>query len=158
MPLMVDWIQNEFRSCCFNLGLVYSSLISRKKIPGFLDPGIVCVSSHSFCSYIYCPRQLKSVGYICILLLLHSFTLLRRRSMVNGNKLIKHLGAVLELPAKQHCQFSLFTAKIGQMGIIGRAVQLAAPKRPPLSLFFQLPWVRIIHLSSFLLSIECPIF
>ena len=29
---------------------------------------------------------------------------------------IKILGAVLELPAKQHCQFSLFTAKMGQMG------------------------------------------
>ena len=26
---------------------------------------------------------------------------------------IKILGAVLELPAKQHCQFSLFTKKMG---------------------------------------------
>jgi len=31
-------------------------------------------------------------------------------------KKIKILGAVLELPAKQHCQSSPFTAKIGQMG------------------------------------------
>jgi hypothetical protein len=31
-------------------------------------------------------------------------------------KKIKILGAVLELPAQQHCQFSLFTAKMGQMG------------------------------------------
>ena len=29
---------------------------------------------------------------------------------------IKILGAVLELPAKQHCQSSPFTAKMGQMG------------------------------------------
>ena len=28
---------------------------------------------------------------------------------------IKILGAFLELPAKQHCQFSPFTAKMGQM-------------------------------------------
>jgi hypothetical protein len=27
---------------------------------------------------------------------------------------IKLLGAFLELPAKQHCQFSLFTVKMGQ--------------------------------------------
>ena len=27
---------------------------------------------------------------------------------------IKILGAVLELPAKQHCQFSLFTSKMGK--------------------------------------------
>ena len=31
-------------------------------------------------------------------------------------KKIKILGAVLELPAKQHRQFSLFNAKMGQMG------------------------------------------
>ena len=31
-------------------------------------------------------------------------------------KEIKILGAILELPAKQQCQFSLFTAKMGQMG------------------------------------------
>jgi hypothetical protein len=35
---------------------------------------------------------------------------------------IKILGAVLELPAKQHCQFSQFTVKMGQMGWIGSAV------------------------------------
>ena len=29
---------------------------------------------------------------------------------------IKILGAVLELPAKQHCQVSLFTAKMGWIG------------------------------------------
>ena len=32
---------------------------------------------------------------------------------------IKILGAVLELPVKQHCQFSLFTVKMGQMGQMG---------------------------------------
>ena len=29
---------------------------------------------------------------------------------------IKILGAVLEPPARQHCQFSLFTTEMGQMG------------------------------------------
>jgi hypothetical protein len=29
---------------------------------------------------------------------------------------VKILGAVLELPAKQHCQLSPFTVKMGQMG------------------------------------------
>ena len=40
-------------------------------------------------------------------------------------KKIKILGAVLELPIKQHCQSSPFTAKMGQMGGIGYAVYLA---------------------------------
>ena len=35
---------------------------------------------------------------------------------------IKILGAVLELPAKQRCQFSQFTVKMGQMGWIGSAI------------------------------------
>ena len=37
---------------------------------------------------------------------------------------IKILGALLEIPAKQHCQSSPFTSKLGQ---IGSAVQLVAP-------------------------------
>ena len=48
---------------------------------------------------------------------------------------IKILGAVLELPAKQHCQFSLFTAKMGQMGLAGSS------KTPPMILIFQLAYV-----------------
>ena len=47
------------------------------------------------------------------------------------------------------CQFSLFTLKMGQMGCIGSAVQLIAPKRPPGFGFFQLSWVPIIHFSLF---------
>ena len=35
---------------------------------------------------------------------------------------IKILGAVLELLAKQHCQFSQSTKKMGQMGLIGSAI------------------------------------
>jgi hypothetical protein len=35
---------------------------------------------------------------------------------------IKILGAILELLAKQHCQFGLFITKMGQMGLIGIAV------------------------------------
>ena len=35
---------------------------------------------------------------------------------------MKILGALLELPAKQHCQSSPFTSKLGQIGQIGSAV------------------------------------
>jgi hypothetical protein len=35
---------------------------------------------------------------------------------------MKILGAVLELPVKQHCQFSPFTSKLGQIGQINSAV------------------------------------
>jgi hypothetical protein len=35
---------------------------------------------------------------------------------------IKILGALLELPAKQHCQSSPFTSKLGQIGQIGSVV------------------------------------
>jgi hypothetical protein len=34
----------------------------------------------------------------------------------------KILGAILGLPAKQHCQSSPFTSKLGQIGQIGSAV------------------------------------
>ena len=43
---------------------------------------------------------------------------------------IKILGAFLELPARQHCQSSPFTSKLDQIGQIGIAVWLVAPKRP----------------------------
>jgi hypothetical protein len=35
---------------------------------------------------------------------------------------MKILGAVLELPAKQHCQSSPFTSKLGQIGQIGSVI------------------------------------
>ena len=44
---------------------------------------------------------------------------------------IKILGVVLELPAKQHCQSSPFTSKLGQTRQISSAVKLVAPKRLP---------------------------
>ena len=69
---------------------------------------------------------------------------------------IKILGAILELPTKQHSQFSLFTVKMGKMDWIGSSVYLAAPKWPPQ--FFQLPWGPIVHLSLFILSIKFPNF
>ena len=37
-------------------------------------------------------------------------------------KKIKSWGAVLEQPSKQHCQYSPFTSKLGQIGQIGSAV------------------------------------
>ena len=44
---------------------------------------------------------------------------------------MKILGALLELPAKQHCQSSLFTPELGQIGQICSAVKLVAPKGLP---------------------------
>jgi hypothetical protein len=41
---------------------------------------------------------------------------------------IKILGAFLELQARQQCKSSLFTSKMVQMGYIGSAVYLVAPK------------------------------
>jgi hypothetical protein len=44
---------------------------------------------------------------------------------------IKILTVILELPARQQCQFSPFTSKMGQMGLIGSAFWLDAAKRSP---------------------------
>ena len=44
---------------------------------------------------------------------------------------IRILGAILDLPANQHCQFGPFTKKSGKMCLISSAVQLVAPERPP---------------------------
>ena len=38
---------------------------------------------------------------------------------------IEILGAVLELPAKQHCQFSPFTSKLGQIGSVAGSSKTA---------------------------------
>jgi hypothetical protein len=46
-------------------------------------------------------------------------------------KKIKILGAIWELPAEPYCQSSPFTSKLGQIGLIGSAVLLAAPKWLP---------------------------
>ena len=58
---------------------------------------------------------------------------------------MKILGAPLELPAKEHCQSSPFTSELGQIGQIGSAVKLVAPKRLPGFSFFQLSWVPKIY-------------
>ena len=58
---------------------------------------------------------------------------------------IKILGAVLELPAKQHCQFSQFTKKMGKLGLIGSAVKLVAPKRPQDFDFFNCHVCRLFN-------------
>ena len=69
---------------------------------------------------------------------------------------IKTQEADLELPAKKHCEFSLFSMKMGQMGWIGIVVYLVAPKQPQDFDFFQWPWVLIIHLSLFPLRTYAP--
>ena len=46
---------------------------------------------------------------------------------------IKILGAILELPTKQHCQFSPFGPFMREMVWIGTAVLLVAQKWPPRS-------------------------
>ena len=49
------------------------------------------------------------------------FTLAKYSATMTIEKM-KILGAILELPARQHCQSSLFIAKLGQIGQIGSAV------------------------------------
>ena len=49
------------------------------------------------------------------------------------------LGALKELPAKQHCQSSTFTSKLGQIDQIGSAVYLAgSSKMAPRILIFSI--------------------
>ena len=84
-------------------------------------------------------------------------------------KKIKILGAVLELPAKQHCQSSPFTSKFGQIGQIGTA---GSSKTAPQDFdFFNCPgcWIFILceihcyiyppkswHNKTFLGSVSVP--
>ena len=52
-------------------------------------------------------------------------------------KKIKILGAVLELPAKQHCQFSLFTAKMAN-GLNWQCCLAGSSKTAPTILIFSI--------------------
>ena len=61
---------------------------------------------------------------------------------------MKILGAVLDLPAKQHCQSNPFTSKLGQIGQIGSAVQLVAPKGLAGFWFFNCHGCRIFILCE----------
>ena len=56
---------------------------------------------------------------------------------------------------KTALQSSPFTAKMGQMGWIGLAVELVAPKWHQRFLFFQLPWVHRCQ-TFILVEIHCP--
>ena len=58
---------------------------------------------------------------------------------------IKILGAVLEL--NRTANPAQLPQKLGQMGWIGSAVLMVAPKRPPEFWFLQLPWVPNLHFS-----------
>ena len=49
---------------------------------------------------------------------------------------IKILGAVLELPAKQQCQFSLFTSKKGPNGLNWQCCLAGSSKTAPRNLIF----------------------
>ena len=71
---------------------------------------------------------------------------------------MKILEALFELPSKQHCQSIQFTSKLGQIGQIGSAVLLVAPKGLPGFLFSQLLWVPIIHFMWNSLQLERPHF
>ena len=57
---------------------------------------------------------------------------------------MKILGALLELPAKQHCQSSPFTSNLGQIGQIGSAVQLA-----PRIFFFRFNILILIYFFKY---------
>ena len=63
---------------------------------------------------------------------------------------IKILGAVLELPAKQHCWFGRFGPVLRKTDWIGSAVQLVSPKQlPGFSFFFFIcPGCRIFILCE----------
>jgi hypothetical protein len=60
-------------------------------------------------------------------------------------KKIKILGAVLELPARQHCQSSQFTKKMGKLGCLAGSSETA--NSPQDFDFFHLPWVPNLHFS-----------
>ena len=70
---------------------------------------------------------------------------------------IKILGALLELPAKEHCQSSQFTSKLDQIGQIGSMYCLAgSSKRAPRVFIFSialgaehLPYLCEIHCYQF---------
>jgi hypothetical protein len=49
---------------------------------------------------------------------------------------IKILGAVLELPAKQHCQFGPFTKKSGKKGLNWQCCLAGTSKTAPRNLIF----------------------
>ena len=62
---------------------------------------------------------------------------LKWRFGTHGNwKKIKILGAVLELPAKQHCQSSPFTSKIGPNGLNWQCCLAGSSKTAPRILIF----------------------
>ena len=101
-------------------------------------PPICSKSSSTFVEHQYLPSgsvSLMQVFLKVITLLDKAFTLPKMRRQGSQwlsyktnirhplqLKKIKILGAVLELPAKQHCQSSPFTSKLGQIGQIGSAV------------------------------------
>ena len=70
--------------------------------------------------------------------------------------------AVLDLPAKQHCQFRPFCpiCDVNGNGLDWQCylAEMQLQNGHHNFFFFQLPRVPIIHLSLFLLSIECPDF
>ena len=57
------------------------------------------------------------------------------------------MGAVLELPAKLHCQFSPFWPFFAVNGLDWQCCFAGSSKTAPRILFFQLLWVPIFHLS-----------
>ena len=72
-------------------------------------------------------------------------------------KKIKIFGAVLELPAKQNCQFSPIWP-IFEVNRLNwqRCLAGSSEMAPRTLIFFQLPWVPIIDMSLFPLSIDFP--
>ena len=64
---------------------------------------------------------------------------------------MKILGALLELPAKQHCQSSPFTSKLGQIGQIGSNVKSIATFAPTFYGYI------ISVLASVLQDVRCEI-
>ena len=77
--LDLEWVQELLLQ--FGPSIFFSYHL---KIPGFLDPGIVCVSSHSFCSYIYIVQGSLKVSGIFV-----SFCCYNYRQSMNIEKKAK---------------------------------------------------------------------
>ena len=67
---------------------------------------------------------------------------------------IQILGAVFELPAKQHCQSILFDSKLGQIGQIGSALYQVAGSSKMAPRIFIFSIVLVAEYLSYLKSIE----
>ena len=83
------------------------------------DPEVFDIPSRNF---EYCRYQIsENLAQKSKLILLLFCQMMIRYSPRTIEKM-KIMGALLELPAKQHCQSGPFTLELGQIGYIGSAI------------------------------------